>query len=106
MKTLFFILATSFLFSAFSYGQTITAKIIINDDPNRHYFSRSEHNSIKVKGTGCERFELRGVGVALVERSGDYYVQLKSGQSAQISIYGILGDKRMILGTYRISIVN
>jgi hypothetical protein len=79
MKTLLFVFTTSFLFSAFSFGQTITAKIIINDDPNRHYFSRSEHNSIKVEGTGCERFELRGIGVALVERSGDYYVQLKRG---------------------------
>jgi hypothetical protein len=106
MKTLFFILATSFLCCGSSYGQTITAEIIINNDPNRHYFSRSEHNIIKVKGTGCERFELRGVGVALVERSGDYYVQLKSEQSASISIYGILGDKRMILGTYTIHIVN
>lgn len=106
MKTLLFVFSASFLFSAFIFGQTITAKIIINDDPNRHYFSRSEHNSIKVEGIGCERFELRGVGVALVERSGDYYVQLKSEQSASISIYGILGDKKMILGTYRISIVN
>jgi len=106
MKAIFFLFVTTFLFCSTSYGQKIRAEVIINDDPNRHYFSRSEQNIIKVQGTGCERFELRGLGVTLVERSGDYYVQLKRGQCAQISIYGILGDKRMILGTYLIPMVN
>ncbi len=52
MKTLFFILATSFLCCASSFGQMITAEIIINGDPHRNHFSRSEQNSNVVKGMG------------------------------------------------------
>lgn len=107
MKAIFFLFVTSFLICSTSFGQQITAKIIINDDPNRHYFSRLEHNTIKVEGTGCERFDLRGEGVALVERSGDYYVQLKTpGQEARITIYCISNGKRIAIGTFAFAILD
>ncbi len=107
MKTLIILFAATFLFCSSSYGQQISAKLIINGDPNRHYFSRSEHNVIVVEGTGCERFELRGMGVTLVERSGDYYVQVNTqGFEASITVCGIIDGKKVMLATYKFRVVN
>ena len=107
MKAIFFLFAIMFLFCSTSYGQKIEAEVIINDDPNRHYFSRSEQNTIKVQGTGCERFELRGAGVTLVERSGDYFVQVNtSGKEANVTVYCVSNGKRMTLGTYTFLVVD
>jgi hypothetical protein len=107
MKAIFFLFVTTFLFCSTSYGQKIRAEVIINDDPNRHYFSRSEQNIIKVQGTGCERFELRGLGVTLVERSGDYFVQVNTtGRQANITITCVSNGKRMTLATYTFQIVD
>jgi hypothetical protein len=107
MKAIFFLFVTTFLFCSSSFGQKIRAEVIINDDPNRHYFSRSEQNIIKVQGTGCERFELRGLGVTLVERSGDYFVQVNTtGRQANITITCVSNGKRMTLATYTFQIVD
>jgi hypothetical protein len=107
MKALIFLFAATFLFCSSSYGQQISTKLIINGDPNRNYFSRSEQNVIVVEGTGCARFELSGVGVTLVERSGDYYVQVNTlGLEALITVYGIIDGKKVMLATYKFRVVN
>jgi hypothetical protein len=94
MKTLFFMLATSFLCCATSFGQMITAEIIINGDPHRNHFSRSEQNSIVVKGIGCDHVKLKGSGVTLVERSGDYYVQINTtGVEATITVSAMVNGR-------------
>jgi hypothetical protein len=107
MKTLFFILATSFLCCATSFGQMITAEIIINGDPHRNHFSRSEQNSIVVKGIGCDHFKLKGSGVTLVERSGDYYVQINTtGGEATITVSAMVKGKTMTLYTRKFPVIN
>jgi hypothetical protein len=107
MKAIFFLFVTTFLFCSSSYGQEIDAKIIVNGDSTRHHFSRSEQNIIVVEGIGCERFELRGTGVSLIERSGNYHVQVNTtGLQANITITCVSNGKRMTLGTYTFLIVD